>query len=64
VLDAETGHFIFEVRGEPHKIDQFIQVMAPLGLVEVCRTGVAAMNRGAAGMKSLLSSSPIWRFPS
>ena len=50
VLDAETGHFIFEVRGEPHKIDQFIQIMAPLGLVEVCRTGVAAMNRGAAGM--------------
>jgi acetolactate synthase I/III small subunit len=50
VLDADTGHFIFEVTGEPSKIDQFIQVMAPLGLVEVCRTGVAAMNRGPEGM--------------
>ncbi len=50
VLDADTGHFVFEVTGEPSKIDQFIQVMAPLGLVEVCRTGVAAMGRGPAGM--------------
>jgi acetolactate synthase I/III small subunit len=50
VLDADTSHFIFEVTGEPSKIDQFIQVMAPLGLVEVCRTGVAAMNRGPEGM--------------
>jgi acetolactate synthase I/III small subunit len=50
VLDADTGHFIFELTGEPAKIDQFIQVMAPLGLVEVCRTGVVAMGRGAGGM--------------
>ncbi|MGL4488678.1 MAG: acetolactate synthase small subunit [Rhizobiaceae bacterium] len=50
VLDADTGHFIFEVSGEPGKIDQFIQVMAPLGLVEVCRTGVAAMGRGPRAM--------------
>lgn len=50
VLDADTGHFIFEIAGEPAKIDQFIQVMAPLGLVEVCRTGVAAMGRGAMAM--------------
>jgi acetolactate synthase I/III small subunit len=50
VLDADTGHFIFEVTGEPAKIDQFIQVLAPLGLVEVCRTGVAAMGRGARAM--------------
>jgi acetolactate synthase-1/3 small subunit len=32
------------------KIEQFIAIMEPLGLVEVCRTGVAAMNRGRAGM--------------
>ena len=32
------------------KIDQFIAIMKPLGLVEVCRTGVAAMNRGPQGM--------------
>jgi acetolactate synthase I/III small subunit len=50
VLDADTGYFIFELTGEPSKVEQFIQVMAPLGLVEVCRTGVAAMGQGAAGM--------------
>ena len=50
VIDANIGHFIFEITGKPSKIDQFIQIMAPLGLVEVCRTGLAAMNRGPIGM--------------
>jgi acetolactate synthase I/III small subunit len=50
VVDANTGHFIFEITGKQSKIDQFIQIMAPLGLVEVCRTGLAAMNRGPVGM--------------
>lgn len=50
VIDANTEHFIFEITGRVSKIEQFIAIMAPLGLVEVCRTGVAAMNRGAGGM--------------
>ena len=50
VIDANTGHFIFEITGTVAKIEQFIGIMAPLGLVEVCRTGVAAMNRGPEGM--------------
>ena len=50
VIDATTAHFVFEITGRSSKIEQFIAVMAPLGLVEVCRTGVAAMNRGAEGM--------------
>ena len=50
VIDATVGHFIFEITGKPTKVDQFIQIMAPLGLIEVCRTGVAAMNRGPEGM--------------
>jgi acetolactate synthase-1/3 small subunit len=48
VIDATTDHFVFEVTGRTTKIDQFLAVMAPLGLVEVCRTGIAAVNRGAA----------------
>ncbi|MEX0628218.1 MAG: acetolactate synthase small subunit, partial [Cucumibacter sp.] len=32
------------------KIEQFVALMAPLGLVEVVRTGVAAISRGPAGM--------------
>lgn len=50
VIDANTEHFIFEITGRVSKIEQFISIMKPLGLVEVCRTGVAAMNRGAEGM--------------
>jgi len=37
-------------RGTPHVLEQFIAIMRPLGLVEICRTGVAAMNRGPQGM--------------
>lgn len=50
VADATTEHFIFEITGKSNKIDQFIAIMQPLGLVEVCRTGVAAMNRGPQAM--------------
>lgn len=50
VSDATTEHFVFEITGKSSKIDQFIAIMQPLGLVEVCRTGVAAMNRGPQGM--------------
>jgi len=49
-IDANTEHFIFEITGAVAKIEQFIAIMKPLGLVEVCRTGVAAMNRGPQGM--------------
>lgn len=50
VTDATTEHFIFEITGKSTKIDQFIAIMKPLGLIEICRTGIAAMNRGAQGM--------------
>ena len=50
VCDANTSHFVFEITGRAQKVDQFIAIMTPLGLIEVCRTGVAAMNRGKDGM--------------
>jgi acetolactate synthase-1/3 small subunit len=50
VIDANTEHFIFEITGRTSKVEQFIAIMGPLGLVEVCRTGIAAMNRGPDGM--------------
>jgi acetolactate synthase-1/3 small subunit len=50
VVDATVTHFVFEITGKSTKIDQFIAIMQPLGLNEVCRTGIAAMNRGAQGM--------------
>lgn len=50
IVDATTESFVFEITGKPTKIDSFIAIMVPLGLVEVVRTGLAAIARGAEGM--------------
>jgi len=50
VIDASTEHFVFEITGRNSKIEQFIQIMTELGLIEVSRTGIAAIGRGAGGM--------------
>ena len=50
VMDATTESFVFEITGKPDKLDQFIALMLPLGLVEVSRTGIAAIARGPEGM--------------
>jgi len=47
VVDTTTGSFIFELTGTPDKIDNFIGLMRELGLVEVGRTGIVGMMRGA-----------------
>ena len=49
-IDASLEHFVFEITGRQSKIDQFVALMQPLGLVEVCRTGVAAIGRGPERM--------------
>ncbi|WP_419825575.1 acetolactate synthase small subunit [Sphingomonas sp.] len=46
VVDSTIASFVFEVTGTPEKIDKFIELMREVGLVEVARTGVAAMTRG------------------
>ena len=50
VIDASTESFVFEITGKSDKIDQFVELMLPLGLVEVSRTGIAAISRGAERM--------------
>jgi len=50
VIDASTEHFVFEITGRTPKIEQFIQIMTELGLVEVARTGIAAIGRGARSL--------------
>ena len=46
VIDATTESFIFELTGATDKLDAFLELMRPLGLAEVSRTGVAAIARG------------------
>ena len=50
VIDATSESFVFEITGSSSKINQFIELMRPLGLVEISRTGVAAIGRGPEGM--------------
>ncbi len=46
VVDSTLSSFIFEITGAPEKIDAFADLMRPLGLAEIARTGVAALLRG------------------
>ena len=50
VVDTTHESFIFEVTGDSGKIDKFIELMRPLGLVEVSRTGVLSITRGSEAM--------------
>jgi acetolactate synthase-1/3 small subunit len=47
VVDSTLKSFVFEITGTPDKIDAFADLMRPLGLVEIARTGVAALSRGS-----------------
>lgn len=47
VVDSTLESFVFELVGTPSKLDAFADLMRPLGLTELARTGVAALARGA-----------------
>ena len=46
VVDSTLGSFVFQITGVPDKVEAFSELMRPLGLVEIARTGVAALSRG------------------
>ena len=46
VIDSTTESFVFEMTGSSEKLNAFIALMEPLGLVEVSRTGTVAIARG------------------
>ncbi len=50
VIDTTHSSFVFEITGSPEKINAFVSLMRPLGLVDVSRTGVVAIARGAEQM--------------
>lgn len=47
VVDSTLESFVFEMTGTSQKVDAFAELMRPLGLIEISRTGVAAISRGA-----------------
>ena len=51
VVDSTNESFVFEIVGKSSKVDAFVKLMEPLGLVDVSRTGIAAIARGVVGME-------------
>ena len=49
-IDSTNNSFIFEISGSTIKLDAFIRLMKPIGLVEISRTGVVAISRGKKGI--------------
>ena len=58
VIDATNESFVFEITGASDKIESFVNLMLPLGLVEVSRTGVVAIGRGPGGDVRGANASP------
>jgi len=47
VVDSTLESFVFELTGTPEKVEAFADLMRPLGLAEIARTGVVAVSRGS-----------------
>ena len=50
-VDSTNQSFVFEIVGTSNKIDAFIDLMKPLGLIDVSRTGVVAISRGTDSLE-------------
>ncbi len=50
VIDYTTDEMCIEVTGDPNKIDAFIKLMIPYGIIEMCRTGIVALDRGSENL--------------
>ena len=50
IVDSTTESFVFEIVGRSDTVDRFISEIMPLGLVDVSRTGIVAIARGAEEM--------------
>ena len=47
VIDYTTDELCVEITGDPNKIDAFVKLMIPFGVLEMCRTGIVALERGS-----------------
>ena len=52
VIDYTPDELCIEVTGNPSKIDAFVKLMQPFGILEMCRTGVVALDRGSTTLFS------------
>ena len=52
VIDYTASELCIEITGDPTKIDAFVKLMEPYGILEMCRTGIVALERGAVTLLS------------
>ena len=50
VTDYTVNEMCIEITGDPSKIDAFVTLMLPYGIIEMCRTGIVALDRGATSL--------------
>jgi len=50
IIDFSPDALCIETTGEPSKIDAFIEILKPFGIIEMCRTGVTALERGSGSL--------------
>ena len=61
VIDYTIDEMCVEITGDPSKIDAFIKLMIPYGIIEMCRTGIVALERGSGTLLSKNSATGIVR---
>ena len=52
VIDYTLSEMCIEITGDPSKIDAFVKLMLPYGIIEMCRTGIVALDRGSTSLLS------------
>ncbi len=52
IIDYSTDSLCCELTGETTKINAFIELLKPFGIIEMCRTGIVALERGSNCLKS------------
>ena len=50
IIDYSTDAMCIEITGEPSKINAFIEILKPFGIIEMCRTGIVALERGSGSI--------------
>ena len=50
IIDYSTEALCIEITGDPSKIDAFVEIMKPFGIIELCRTGIVALDRGSTSL--------------
>ena len=59
VIDYTIDEMCVEITGDPSKIDAFIKLMIPYGIIEMCRTGIVALERGSGTLLSKNSGTGV-----